>query len=90
MNRYGEKVRAGAKENGMVWAGWRKAPAGEGRGNAGPKYGMGQQAKENACPCYAGRRFGGRAVERRGTYFCSRLRRKRFISRTPKPLAPFG
>lgn len=37
-----------------------------------------------------GRRFGGRAVERRGTYFCSRLRRKRFISRTPKPLAPFG
>lgn len=33
---------------------------------------------------------GGRAVERRGTYFCSRLRRKRFISRTPKPLAPFG
>lgn len=32
----------------------------------------------------------GWAVERRGTYFCSRLRRKRFISRTPKPLAPFG
>ena len=27
MNRYGEKVRAGAKENGMVWAGWRKETA---------------------------------------------------------------
>lgn len=62
----------------------------EENGKAGQKYERGQQAKENACPCYAGKRFGVRAVERRGTYFCSRLRRKRFISRTPKPLAPFG
>ena len=90
MNRYGEKVRAGAKENGMVWAGWRNVTACAGRGNARQKYDWGQHPNEPLCPCYAGRRFGGRAVERRGTYFCSRLRRKRFISRTPKPLAPFG
>lgn len=84
-----ERDGVSAGRRGSIEGGVREM--GNARGQRGRVRWCGEDGRQKKTPVRVVRAgVLGWVVERRGAYFCSRLRRKRFISRTPKPLAPFG